>query len=442
MTKTSRESHFINRRNILKGMPALAGGAALGAAFIADMNNGAEAAGEEIPIGSMLPLTGGAAADAQGAQYGLQLAIEEINEMGGILGRPLALKVVDTKNMAADDVVAAANRLIDHDGVHAMICQYNFANNAEYEPIADAGIIYLHVNTTILHRETVAKDPARYFGCFQFCPPEIYYGTNLPNVLATLRDSGAWKPANNKIAIAVGPIPYSVVIADKIKEVAPNFGFEVVFSELVPSPVTEWGPVLDKIRALEPAVIVNTHFFAGDLANFQRQFVDKPTNSLVYLQYGALLQSFSEVARDAGVGVLSATMIGNLPDERGNAFRKKVLDRFGPYANVDPASYTYSEMYQYAIASSIAGGTGEPGNFDQNRKIAAALKAFPFRSVCGSVAYHPVYQEPLPYPSEIKDPSLSVPAQTFQIQKADGTKVLIDPPPYTTGSFELPHWFK
>src|SRR5262249_31754561 len=88
------------------------------------------------------------------------------------LGRPLEALIVDTKGMSAKDVVSAANRLIERDAVHAMICCYNIGpNNAEYEPIADAGIIYLHVNTSIQHQQTVMKDPKRYFGCFMFCPP-------------------------------------------------------------------------------------------------------------------------------------------------------------------------------------------------------------------------------------------------------------------------------
>lgn len=434
----------MSRRNILTaGASSVIAGVSGASALLAELNGGAKAAGAPIPIGSMLPLTGAAAADGIGGQYGLQLAIDEINAVGGILGRPLEPHIVDTKGMSAEDVVSAANRLIERDAVHAIVCVYNIGpNNAEYEPIADAGIIYLHVNTSIQHQQTVMKDPKRYFGCFMFCPPETFYGANLPLVLSGIQKEGKWKPKNNKIAIAVGSLPYSIVIAEQIKQAAPKFGFEVAFSEVVPVPTTEWGPVLNKMRALDPAVIANTHFFAGDLANFQRQFVDKPTNSIVYLQYGALLQSFAEVAREAAVGVLTSTMIGVLPDERGTAFKKKIFDRHGANANYDPASYAYGELFQYAIAASIAGGTGEPGNFDQNRKIAAALKAFPYRSVCGSVAYHPQWQCPPPYPAVEKDPSLGLPSQTFQIKKADGYKDLIFPAPYNTGSFEIPSWFR
>ncbi len=433
----------LNRRSLLAGAAALGvGGPVLTASVVASANAARAADGEPIPIGSMLPLTGAAASDGLSGQAGVELAVEEINAMGGILGRPLVAHFADTKNMSAEEAVSAANRLIDRDGVHGIFCVYNIGpNNAEYEPIADAGIIYNHVNTSIQHQNTVMSDPDRYFGCFMSCPPETYYGANLPVMLAQFRDSGAWKPQNNKIALVIGSLPYSMVIADQIKQNAGKYGFEIAFEEVVPVPTTEWGVVLDKIRPLDPCCIANTHFFAGDLANFQRQFVAKPTNSLVYLQYGALLQSFADVARDAAVGALTSTMIGVLPDDRGRAFIEKVRAKYGANVNVDPAAYTYSEIMHYAIAATLAGGTGEPGNFDQNRKIAAILKENVFRSVCGSVAYHPEWQCAQPYPAYQKDPSLGIPSLTFQIKEASGRKDLIFPAPYTDGDFITPPWF-
>ncbi len=437
------EQPNLNRRSLLAGAATLGvGGAVLTSSVIAGANGARAASGEPIPIGSMLPLTGGAASDGLSGKAGVELAIEEINAMGGILGRPLEAHFADTKNMSAEEAVSAANMLIDREGVHAIHCCYNIGpNNAEYEPIADAGIIYSHVNTSIQHQNTVMSNPERYFGCFMSCPPETYYGANLPFMLGQLRDSGAWKPQNNKIALVVGSLPYSMVIADQIKQNAGKHGFEVVFEEVVPVPTTEWGVVLDKIRPLNPACIANTHFFSGDLANFQRQFVSKPTNSLVYLQYGALLQSFSDVAREAAVGVMTSTMIGVLPDERGKAFAKKIADKFGPTVNIDPAAYTYGELMHYAIAATLAGGTGEPGNFDQNRKVAAQMKSIVYRGVCGSVAYRPEWQCAQPYPAFQKDPSLGIPCLTFQIKEASGAKELIYPAPYTSGSFITPSWF-
>ena len=95
-----------------------------------------------------------------------------------------------------------------------------------------------------------------------------------------------------RLAIIVGSIPYSIVIADAMKKTAGDRGFEVAFSEVVQTPTTEWGPVLAKVRQIDPAAIANTHFFAGDIAQCQLQFVENPTNSLFYYQYGASPEGF------------------------------------------------------------------------------------------------------------------------------------------------------
>lgn len=433
----------LSRRRLL-GRSALgaAGGLALGSGLLAGLNRGAKASGDPIPLGTMNPLTGPAASDGIAGARGVELACEEINAMGGILGRPLEPVSVDTKNMSAEEVVSAANLLIDRHGVHAIICCYNIGpNDAEYEPIADAGIIYMHVNTAIQHIQTVSSDPERYFGCFMACGPETWYGINYPFMLSRFREQGVWKPHNNEISVISGSLPYSIVIADALKKHAPEFGWEVTFDEVVPVPTTEWGAVLAKVREKNPAAIANTHFFAGDIANCQVQFARQPTNSLVYYQYGALLQSFADIAGDAGVGVLTTSMIGVLPDAIGQAFIKKLQEKHGADVNFHPASYSYSETWHYAIAAALAGGTAGPGEYDQNRLIASNLKAFPYRSVCGAMAYKPEWQCTQPYPVYQKDASLGLPQPTVQIKSAEGRKDLVFPEPYADGEFEIPSWF-
>ncbi len=427
------------RRSFLK----LGGGGALGVGALAMMNGEAKAqSGDPIPIGSMYPLTGPAASDGQGYKRGVELAIEEINDYGGILGRPLEPYFVDTKNMSASEVVAAANFLIDRHEVHAIINGYNIGpNDAEYEPIADAGIIYMHVNTAIQHHETVKSDPDRYFGCFMADPAEYWYGAGYITMLADLRDSGVWTPQNNKVAIIVGSIPYSIVIADAMKDAAAEKGFEIAFSEVVQTPTTEWGPVLSKIRQIDPAAIANTHFFAGDIAQCQLQFVENPTNSLFYYQYGALQKDFRDIAGDASVGALTGTVDGLLSDDYARPYVDAHSAKYGADSDPQPGALSYGPMHHYAIAAAIAGGTGEPGNHEQNRKIAWALKRFTFRGPTGSYWYHPEFQATVPYPTFTRDASLGHPHMLQQIQDKSKPPVVIYPEPFNVGAFQTPSWF-
>ena len=61
-------------------------------------------------------------------------------------------------------------------------------------------------------------------------------------------------------------------------------------------PISEWGPVLAKIRQDPPSVICITHFLPADLAQFAVQFAPNPTPSLVYMQYGPSVPAFRETS--------------------------------------------------------------------------------------------------------------------------------------------------
>lgn len=394
-----------------------------------------------IIIGSMVPLTGTSPNDGREFHNGLTMAIDEVNARGGILGRRLEAAFVDTGNQSAAEVVRAARHLIAKHGASAIINGYNIGpQNAEYEPIADAGIIYIHHNTLVQHHDTVASDPKRYFGCFMGDPAEYWYGQGFIKFLSWLRDSHHWRPRNRRVAIISGPKPYSIVIANAMAAAAPKFGWELPFAPQVHPTNTDWRGVLETIRPLDPAVLAMTHFHAGDLARFHLRFMEKPLPSLLYLQYGALHRAFSEITGEKARGVITCTVIGLPRDEIGNRFAADYRARFGPHATPEIGCQPYSALHHYAIAAAVAGGVGEPGNEAVNRRIARALIDIPYRGVVGMVRYHPVWQAAVPYPDATPDPSLGMPHLFYQLRGPNEPVALIAPEPYIEQAFELPPW--
>ncbi|MGB3146408.1 MAG: ABC transporter substrate-binding protein, partial [Paracoccaceae bacterium] len=138
---------FLAAPNVIPGRRVFLKGAAVvgPAAMLASMNDGARAqSNDPIPVGQAAPLTDVAAADGVEFQNGLTLACEEINALGGILGRPLEPYFEDTKQMGDATNVQAVQRLIDRSGVHAVINGYNIGSGAAIQDtIADSGIIYV-----------------------------------------------------------------------------------------------------------------------------------------------------------------------------------------------------------------------------------------------------------------------------------------------------------
>lgn len=395
-----------------------------------------------IPIGSMVPLTGSAANDGREFRNGLILAAEEINARGGIMGRMLRPIFMDTGFQTAEQVVRAARTLISEHRVHAIINGYNIGTqNSEYEAVADAGIIYIHHNTLLQHHDTVGSDPRRYFGCFMGDPAEYWYGQGFIKFLSWLRDTGQWKPRNRKIAILSGPKPYSIVIANAMATVLPQFGWELTFPpKIVRSIPADWREVLAEVRRHDPAVLAMTHLYAGDLAKFHLDFMEDPMPCLLYLQYGALHRSFADIVGKKGRGVLVGTVIGLLRDEMGRTFAEKYRARFGTYSTPEIGCQPYTSLHHYAIAASVAGGTAGPGAHDTNRAIARVLLDLPYRSVSGTIRYHPRWQAAVPYPDATPDPSLGLPHLFYQLRDAEDPPALIAPEPFADTTFQLPPW--
>lgn len=436
---TEHKTQTSSRRGFLMGAGAMTAGSAT---MLAGINQSAQAqSSDPVVIGCPAPLTGIVAADGLEFRRGLEMAADEINAVGGILGRPVELVFADTQSAGVDVVIQAAQRLIDRDNASALIGGYNLENGtALHDVAADAGVIAMHSNCVEVHDQLVLSDPDRYWGTFQYVPPETMYGAGFLKFLGDTEAKGEFTRPNNKIAIITGPGIYSVNIANAIRDGAAEYDYEVSLYETVSIPVADWGPTLAKLREDPPAVIAVTHFYPQDQALFMNQFMTDPTNSLIYLQYGASLAAFRDIAGQNSVGAIYAIVLGVLQDEMGNAFAEAYRARFGDMSSPNGGSQTYQALHAYAVAAALAGGPGAPYDDAQNRKVADRLKSLICRGPVGTMRFRHDTQSAWSYPNETNDPSLATPHIFSQIVDPAQDGVLIAPDPYTRASFQMPPW--
>ncbi len=111
----------IQRRTVLKGSLAL------GAMQVARPFVVKSLADEPVKIGLDNPLTGTFAALGKNELIGAQLAIDQINAKGGILGRKVELLIEDSTSGDAATAVQKALKLIDRDKVDFLIGNINSA---------------------------------------------------------------------------------------------------------------------------------------------------------------------------------------------------------------------------------------------------------------------------------------------------------------------------
>jgi branched-chain amino acid transport system substrate-binding protein len=389
--------------------------------------------GEPLRVVLIAPMSGGAASWGVESKNGALLAIEEINANGGVLGRPLEYIEVDEGDWADPGHVRQVfSRAIDTQRPDVLVGPGAVATGPDYELTAEAGILYFHGNTREDWKQQYAKEPEKFWNVFQTDPTETPYGEGFALFLETLIEDGAWKPANGKrVSIGAGGDPYGTHIAKVFQSKSEELGWEVVSYDTVPTAeITDWGPILSKIRRQNPSVFFTTDFFPADNAALAKQWAAAPLPALLYQQYAPSEPEYLKLAGKAANGIIWSTVLGLQVDDFGNAFRERYREKYNQEPGWSYAGGVYDQVHLWAKAAAIS---GDPKDY---RKVAKTVERTVHRGETGTHYLKDPYNRA--YPIETKDPTQGQPQIIAQIQ--DGQQKVIYPEPYTNGKFQLPPW--
>jgi branched-chain amino acid transport system substrate-binding protein len=401
---------------------------------------GQNASGEPIVIGSAYPFEN-APSDAEQMEQGSGLAIEEINNAGGVAGRPIEHTIVDFNSFDAESVTSAFNELASQEPDAIILGYHNVMEPNDI--LAAYGAPYLNASTSVAQVEMMKGDPQKYANIFQADPTEVPYGTGFPPFLEALISQRLFEAPQKTIYIIEGDIVYGQTISRACQDAAPNAGWEIVGVDPVDTaggtqPVTDWTPFLSKIRDSGAAVTFNTHWNPADHAALMKAWVADPADSFLYLQYGASVPEFLEIAGDAAEGAVWATVLGTMNDPVGLGFQERYQAKWNAPAGFSNAGTGYDEVYLLAHAWGV---TGDTRNFEAN---IAELKRNIYRGVSGGYWFgHEEANYCLSFPAEIQDPSLGNPHLFFQIQPGDDGNLrhtIIDPAPYVEAKYVKQPW--
>ncbi|MGD9769419.1 MAG: ABC transporter substrate-binding protein, partial [Pseudolabrys sp.] len=97
----------------------------------------------QIKIGFQAPLTGPAATDGVSAKVAAELAVQDINAKGGVLGQKIELVIYDDQ-AKTDEAVFTANKLVGQDGVKfAVSGSYSASGRAAAPVFQKAGVPFI-----------------------------------------------------------------------------------------------------------------------------------------------------------------------------------------------------------------------------------------------------------------------------------------------------------
>ncbi len=249
------------------------------------LNGGSVMAQDTIKIGAVLPLSKAAFAQAGEEQRrGLLMALEEINQAGGVLGKKLELIIEDDTGEPSVGI-AAAEKLLTRDKVVALIGGYSstitFAQlNAiqRLEPF----VAWVGASSTKVEHEF---GPKRWF--FHYHPWDYHRQSTIRDFLLTI------SPGPKTVAVAYEDGIYGTTSRDYVVKYLKEKGFEIVFDKRFKSGSSDFTPMLTKIKKANPDVFYWVAY-AGDTTLIMKQAKEIDLNLKLFLSVAINFPQYKE----------------------------------------------------------------------------------------------------------------------------------------------------
>jgi branched-chain amino acid transport system substrate-binding protein len=379
-------------------------------------------------IGIMVPLTGGFGADAEDVVNAARMAVDDLNAEGGVAGYRLEVVVADTVDQRSDAVTTAFTQLKNTEGLHFIMTAYASTSNFEIELMREENMPYLLSANAAQTIDIISPDPDAYPTVWSRVPSYEAYETELPLLLEQYAEAGKLDLGDRTAFIISSDDPYGTTIATGMRAQFESLGWTITGYEVVPfASVTDWRALLAKVRAEPPTIVVVTDSAPPNNAAFTNQFMENPPDSLLFLQYGPSVQEFLDLTRENSNGVIY-NMLGGAVETKPEVIA--VRDRFEEEYGHRGGYYAVVAYDEVLIYTRCLEEVGDPAD---RLAIGQCIGSTDMETYSGRLVFD-------------QDTHLAIygedyyPIMFFQIQ--DGERIMIEPPHYANGEFQLPSWME
>lgn len=325
--------------------------------------------GGEITLAFAGPQTGDNAEYGKSMKTAMQIAIDEWNEKGGVLGQTIKMVDYDDAN-TSEQAASIAEKIVGDKKISAVVGHFSSGVAMTAAEVYQEGGIAL-VNGSAAH-----IDFAKIGDCI-FRNNAVY--TTDANTMLQIAEYFQFK----KIGILNPNTDAGLSITNCIKDMLNTYGDkydgELVLAELYEDGTVDFSATISKFQQAGVDVVYSSGAYA-QTAPFIKQYKEKNPDMKFIMSAACFSQEFIELAgKDAEGVVLGTSFFYDSEDPQVQSFVKKYLEAYG----ANPSTFA-AQAYDatYAILYAI-----EKGGSADRASIVKNLPDTDFQGVSGKITF-------------------------------------------------------
>ncbi len=382
---------------------------------------------ETIKIGVPLAETGAYAGSGDNYWKGIEMATNEINGSGGLLGKQIEIIRFDSQEFAPEVVMQGANYLCGKMKVAAVHAGWaGWGQDIKAYGKYDAPFFCDDGAQPAV--DVYKSNPKKYSNTYFITDTGGDQANSMFNMLTNL----PYDYPNKKIVIINTDDAWGMEVGDTLTKRFEKIGWKVAKRETVPYGTNEWGPILTKIRRINPAIIHIEIPSSQEVITFYRQFIKQPTQSI--LSYGwsiTPLEVLTTLGKDAD-GIVGEMPAGMPAPKAPNAKAQAWVDNYmSIYKHPVPAGSWIAYTAVMAWADAVT-AVGDEYNF---KAVNKHLKEAGYDGLQGKIKFGE---------NNTLHAQSAAPIVHYQVQDGKLVALFTDPPFKSYGDYEfkVPRWIK
>ncbi len=337
------------------------------------------AAADPIKIGFGLQLTGPLAGNGKAALVGAQIWAEEVNQKGGLLGRPVELVYYDDQSNPGL-VPGIYSKLLDVDKVDLLL-----ANNTN-QTMPSMPLVIQRGRLMMAMFALAVNEQFKYSKYFQIQP----YGPNGKDALARGFFVSAMKltPKPATIALVGADAEFAKNVLEGARAISKELGIKIVYDRVYPPTTVNFTPVLKAIQATQPDLVFVGSYPSDTVGMIRtaREIKLEPKvfgGGMVGTQYATIKQQLGPELN----GVLSFEQYIPEPTVKFPGI-EAMLTKYQARAKdqgTDPLGY-YVPGFTYSALQVLGEAVTKVGSLDQD-KLAEYIHTATFSTIIGDIKF-------------------------------------------------------